>query len=255
MLAVPRSARFVSWGNAALGGRVSPDTAADRIRAEDGPHRLLGLPGEEGAVSLPLALARLRSGGSSGLRLVLPVAGDPAGLPGPTGFNLDALERGEAVLAAGHGAVPGLGLVPELSSVDGEAQVLWRVHEVRCGAPVGQPTLAEADRMLREALLECTRELTELDVARWRPELADALKDLREDRQLQDALAPGYPARAVSVLSLARKVAGIAALAGGDAGAAVSAGQIDRRSALLQHLAQAGRRAQVAAYNAVVEAG
>ena len=259
MIDVRRSARLVSWGNAVLAGRVSPDTATDRVVGGDGPHRVLGLPGETGAVSLPLTLARLRSAGSRGLRLVLPVPGDPVGLPGPPTFNSDALVAGEAVLVVPAPGLPAYGLVPALPAERGHGEspaVLWHAAPVVTGEPPGQPTLAEAERMLREALLECTEQLVALDVTAqgpWRPELADALRELREDRPMQDALAPGYPGRAASVLSRARKVAAIAELAGQDGGGAVSASQLGGRAALLRRLSSAGRHAQVAAYNAILE--
>lgn len=263
MLPVPRAARLVSWGNAALAGRVSPDTAADRVVGCDEPHRVAGLPGESAPVSLPLALARLRSGGARGLRLALPVAGDVSGVPGPSGFRSLAVEAGQAAVTVG---VPALGLVPTVEiPLTGEpgpgagrlpaptARVLWRVLPVDPEAPAGAPSLAEAERALRETLLEATRALVAMDVARWRPELAEDLQRLREDRDMQDALAPGYPARAASVLALARKVSGIAVLAGQQPGAAVSAGEMARRTAVLRDLERVCREAQVAAYNAVLE--
>ena len=258
MFEVRRSARLVSWGNAVLAGRVSPDTAAERVVGGDPPHRVLGLfaAADADAVSLPLALARLRSTGSRGLRLALPVPGDPAGLPGPPTFNTEALVAGEAVLVVPAPGSPASGLVPALLGSDASARgsgVLWRAAPVGSGEAPGQPTLAEAERTLREVLLECTEALVALDVARWRPELADALRQLREDRPMQDALAPGYSGRAASVLSLARKVDAIAELAGQDGGAAVSATSLGGRAALLRRLSTAGRHAQVAAYNAVLE--
>ena len=57
---LPAAARLVVWGNAALCGAVSPDEAADRVTGPtDASHRMFGLPGEDGGVSLPYALARL----------------------------------------------------------------------------------------------------------------------------------------------------------------------------------------------------
>ena len=41
------------------------------------------------------------------------------------------------------------------------------------------PDVGEADRALREALLEAADDLADLDVARWRPEVADELMNLR----------------------------------------------------------------------------
>lgn len=194
MSAVVRSARLVAWGNAALAARTSPDTAAQRIRADDCTHRVRGLAAEPAPVSLPLALARLRADDVSGLRLALPVPGDPAGLPGPTGFNASATEAGEAVLTVGG---PSLGLIPVAEAYAGSegrgTRVTWVVHPVARGAAPGSPTLAECERGLKELLAEATSELVSMDVARWRPELAEALQELRADRGMESALAPGYP--------------------------------------------------------------
>lgn len=258
MLDVVRSARLVSWGNAALAGRVSLDTAAERIVDGDVVHRLVGLPQEPGPVSLPLALARLRGiGGISGLRLALPVPGDPSGLPGPVDFTVAAVAAGEAVLTVGH---PALGLLPAAAPYAGPLgrgmSVRWDARPVSAGpagVPPAVPTLSEAERALKEALGDATEALIDMDLARWRPELAEWLHDLRADRAMAGVLAPGYPPRAAAVLGLARRVGGIAALAQTDDGASASAGQLTRRTAVLRELAAASRTAQVAAFNAVLE--
>lgn len=254
MLDIARSARLVAWGNAALAGRISPDTAAERISAGDCLHRVRGLAGEPTPVSLPLALARLRAGHVTGLRLALPVPGDPAGLPGPAEFNAAATEAGQAVLSVGG---PRLGLLPSAEAYAGPegrgARVIWAVHAVAGGPPLGSPTLAECERALKELLAEATSALLDMDVARWRPDLPDALEELRADRGMESALAPGYPPRAAAVLAMARRIGGIAALGAQDPGAAVSAGEMARRTAVLDALARSSRQAQVAAYNAVLE--
>lgn len=248
---LPRSVRLASWGTAVLAGRVSPDTAAERVVGSDGAHRVAGLPGLEEPVSLPLALARLRSRGVSGLRLALPAPGDPAGLPGPAELNHLAVEAGEAVLTVGD---PWLGLVPslEVGTAPG-ARVLWRAHPAGCSPGAGLPTLSEADRALRTALAEATEELTRMDVARGRAAAQPVLARLLDDRALEGALAPGCPARAVGVLALARRVAGIVALAAEAPGGAVSAQEMARRTAVLRDLARTARHAQAAACNAVLE--
>ena len=53
---------FALWTQAVVDGRTSPDAAADAIAA-GATHRVLGLLDDE-AVSLPVALARLRAVGS-----------------------------------------------------------------------------------------------------------------------------------------------------------------------------------------------
>ncbi|GAA3239875.1 hypothetical protein GCM10020256_61370 [Streptomyces thermocoprophilus] len=67
-------------------------------------------------------------------------------------------------------------------------------------------------------------------------------------------LAPGYPARAVRVLELARRVGLLVSLASGAGhGGAVSAAEMAARSEVLRPVERVARRARVAAYNSVVE--
>lgn len=255
MLEVRRSARFVAWGNAWLDGHVSLDDAADRIVGHDEPHRVHGLPGEtdDAGTAIVVALGRLRGLGIQRLRLVLPAPGDPTGLPGPTTFNAEAIEAGEAVLTVGGEP---LALVPDVRTIgtpdDWICTVRWQVSAVNPPWATALPSLAEAERELREALREATDELVQLDVARWRPELADALSAIRDGAGADDALPPGYPPRARRVLVLARRVGAIATLAD-DTGAAMSAQAMAARTAALRPLTTAARRAEVAAFNSVTE--
>lgn len=241
MLDLPRSARLVGWGNAVLSGAVSLDEAVDAVVGADPPHRVAGLPGEGAPVALALALGRLRALGATGLRLVLPRPGDPAGLPGPASFNELAVAAGEAALTTG---TPQLGLLPA-------GRAMWQAYDVQAH-PLSVPSLAEADRALQEALREATEELVRLDVASWRPEVAELLEALR-DPVADDALPPAYPARAHRVLALARRVDAIASFAETSHGGAVSAGQITLRSSALRHLTVAARRAVEAACNTALE--
>jgi hypothetical protein len=257
MSAAARSARFVAWSNAVLAGQVSPDLAAARITGTDPAHRVDGLPGGDDQ-TLPVVLARLSVHAVPAVRLVLPVAGDPVGLPGPGPLTTAALEAGEAVLlpASAEGS---FGLVP----AERGGQVLWTAYAVD-GAPLSSepwsalvplPSLAEADRDLAFALREATDLLADLDLARWDPDSADAVEALRRGRLDGDGLAPGYPNRAHEVLSRARRLRAIIALAGRGDGAAVTAGDAAARRAVLFPLDRAARYAEMAAHNAVLEPG
>ncbi len=255
MLAQPRSGRFVAWGNAYLAGLTSLDEAAMRIVGDDGAHRVDGIPDEADEVGLTVALGRLRSHGVAALRLVLPVPGDPGGLPGPAEFNVEAIDTGEAVLTVGG---PALGMLPEVRAFgpegDQEFQVRWRVHGVQPAAPAAAPSLSEAERQLKEALLAAAEELARLDAARWRPEAAAALAAIRgHGADLADVLPTGYPPRAVRVLALAQRVHAIAELAAEDGGGTVSASATLARSAALRPLGRCARNAQAAAYNVLAE--
>lgn len=258
MLREPRSGRMTAWGNALLGGFVSPDEAVDEITGGDASHRVAGLPGEEGPVGLALGLGRLRALGVPGLRLALPVPGHPLGLSGPPGFNARALGAGEAVVAAGGV----LGLVPEVTRVgppdDRHVEVVWECLEVRDAPPADVPSLGEAERELAEALRDTTEALSRLDVAGAGPAARAALDAYRaRTEQGRRVLAPGYPPRAVRVLELSQRVGELTRIAQGgvptEHGGAVSASQIAARAELLRPVERTARRAQVAAYNAYVE--
>lgn len=236
MEALPRSARLACWFTAWRAGRCSPDEVRDGVLAGDAAHDVLGLDDEP--VPLVLALGALRRRGATRATLALPVPGDPVGLGGPPDFNALAVEAREAVLLPGTG----LGLVP---SVVG-AGVTWRAATASDSLTV--PDLGEADRALRETLLECSARLVDLDVARWRPEAAEGLDALRTARAAP--LAPGQPVRAQRLAALALRCSGIAELALEDEGAAVSAYEAAERHAALSRLARSARHALVAACSA-----
>ncbi|MCX4551925.1 hypothetical protein OG204_07215 [Streptomyces sp. NBC_01387] len=256
MFTEPRSGRLAAWGNALLAGIVSPDDAALAIVGEDAVHRVDGLPGEAGPVGLTLALGRLRGLGATGFRVAMPTPGHPLGLSGPPEFNARALDAEEAVVAFG---VP-LGLVPEVYEAGPEGdlhrEVLWHCLAVRDAPPADVPSLGEAERELAEALREATKVLSGLDVAGSGP-VAEAAIDAyraRAERGPGEVLAPGYPARAVRVLTLAQRV-GLLVEMGYEhgPGGAVSASEMAARGAALRPVERVARRAQVAAYNAYVE--
>jgi len=233
----PRSGRLVAWGNAVLGGSASPDDAAEAVRGADDTHRVEGVPGAEGA-GLTLALGRLRALGATGLRLALPAPGHPLGLTGPPGFNSRALEAGEAVLTVG---AVSLGLFPEVvrhgPQGDQLTRVTWHTQPVNEGVPADVPQLSDAERELATGLREATAALLRLDVAGAGPAVQ----------------APGYPPRAVRVLESARQVGALLTLASVTDGAAVSAAEMAARAEALRPLGRTVRRAQVAAYNAMVD--
>lgn len=250
----PRSGRLTAWGNALLNGSASPDDAAAAVLGADETHRVTGLPGDtEGELhGLTWALGRLRVLGVKGLRLALPAAGHPLGLTGPAAFNDRALGAGEAVLAVG---VP-LGLVPEVEvfgpAGDRSATVLWRCADVNDAPPADVPSLHEAERELADGLREATALLARLDVAGAGPDTLRALEAYRR-RGHAELLAPGYLPRAVRILESARQVSALLSIASGSHGAAVSASEMAARRATLAPLERTARRAQVAAYNAVVD--
>ncbi|HEX5862347.1 MAG TPA: hypothetical protein VFY58_10915 [Nocardioides sp.] len=229
--ALPPSVRLSWWGTAWLRGHVVADQMVDGVVADDAVHLVAG---SDGAEPLVLGLGRLRGRGATGLGLALPVAGDPLGLGGPDDFNSAALAAGEAVVATGAE----LGLVP----VRVGGSVTWTEHPAMRRQV---PDVGEADRALRYALLEAADELARLDVARWRPEVADELTDLRHPRPV--TAPPGVPPRCLALAGRGMQAMTIVELALEDDGGAFSASEAEQRRTALTGLERAGRRALVAA--------
>jgi len=246
---VRRSARFVTWARAWRAGTVSYDDVADETTGAE-EHLVRDAPGSWTDVPLREAVSALSKLHPDEIRLVLPAAGDPRGLPGPGEFTGAALLAGEGVLAGE------LGLVPEVrthtsGSGDTFETVLWRVHALPAPAPAhGEPTAAEAESDLSTALAEATAQLTRLDVAQWRPELAGALAALRRPSSGTD-LPPGFDPRARRLYARASVLDRVLALAETAApGGAINGYEAQQRDAALRPLTAACRRALVAACNA-----
>ena len=235
---LPLSGRFALWFTAWATGRTSLDDARDAVVADDTAHDVLGLPGESGSQSLIVALGTIRGTGATGAGLALPVPGDLTGLAGPAPFNADVLETGEGVVLDGAD----LGLVPHRTG----AGVQWVCRPAVSRRQV--PDAAEADRMLRRALIDTTAALVDLDVARWRPEAADELMALRRpDDRTTGPLPSGTPPLVVRLASLAVRCRRIVELALEDEGGSLTAAEAVRRRDALAALEQASRRALVAA--------
>jgi hypothetical protein len=247
--------RLAAWASAWLAGAVSYDDAVTAV-SRDRVHQVLGLPEHPDPVPLGWALTELRATGADAVRLALPVPGDLTGLPGPEPLRRAALGSGAAAFAEG---VPGLGLVPRREEHGNEAEgttvsVAWTAFATEPLPGPAYLSLGEADQDLTEALRESTESLQSLDVARWRPELAEALTDLRRTaRSGKDEgswLPPGYPARARLLLSRAAQLGRVVELAtADDPGGSITSTEVTRRRAALATLDRAVRRARLAAYN------
>jgi len=252
--APPRSALLAAWGSAWLAGDAGLAELAQRVTVHDDLHAVSGLALDD--LDLAGGVARLRAAGASELRVVLPAPGDPLGLPGPGPFTSAALEAGEGVVALRPDGT-GTGLVPAVSAhgsaLDGTVTtVRWTAFDVAYSGPYCGPFLHDAEHDLRRGVVEVAATLRDLDVARWRPDLAEALRALRSEARAgidDDELPGGYPVRARELLVRARQLAGVVALAGSNTGGAVDTRETDAREAALRELARLVRRARVAAYN------
>ena len=235
-LELPAAVRMAWWGTAWLRGHVVADHLIDAVLGADANH-LVVFPGDT-PEPLVTGLGRLRSDGADSLGAALPVEGDPVGLGGPAAFNTAALEAGEAVVVLDVAGFARHGLVPDRVG----AAVTWSVM----GAERRQlPDVGEADRSLRSALPEAADALAALDVARWRPEVADRLMNLRHRPEL--AAPPGVPGRCVELAARGLQALEVVDLALADDGGALSAAEAEARRAALLSLARAARRALVAA--------
>ena len=258
--APPRSALLAAWGNAWLAGDTGLPELVGRVTAYDDEHSVVGLAADD--LPLERAVARLRAAGVVRLRVVLPAPGDALGLPGPGPFTAAALLASEGVLALREDGT-GTGLVPTLTShgsaFDGTVTtVTWTAYDVVVAGPDPGPYLHDAEHDLRRGVVECARTLRDLDVARWRPDVAGALQDLRRQARAgidDDELPGGYPQRARQLLVQARQLAGVLHLASQDLGGAVDTREAAGREQALRELARVVRRAHVAAYNAYGQAG
>ncbi|WP_435743691.1 hypothetical protein [Nocardioides sp. SYSU DS0663] len=229
---LPPAARLAWWATAWLRGSVVTDLMLDAVIGDDATHTVADP--FQGTDTLLGGLARLRAEGATSVGAAFPAEGDPVGLGGPAPFNTAALEAGSAVVVAGAAT----GLVPVRTG----AAVAWVLHRAERRQ---LPDVGEADRALRAALLESAGALADLDVARWNPEVADRLLNLRHRPAL---VAPeGVPPRCVDLAGRALQVTAITALALEDDGGAVSSYEVRARREALLPLDRAGRRALVAA--------
>jgi len=250
-----RSTRFVTWVRAWRAGLVPYDEVAPEITGDE-EHLVADAPGTWAEIPLAAALHLFAKLHPDEIRLVLPAAGDPRGLPGPGPFTGAALVAGECVIAGTLGLVPG---VRRHTSGSGDEfqTVVWQVYPVPSAPPTalaGETGPAQAEGDLAAALAATTAALTRLDVAQWRPELAGALAALRRPDFAGD-LPRGYDARSRRLFARASVLDRVLALAAASApGGAVNGYEAQHRDAALRPLVAACRQALVAACNAPLSA-
>ncbi|WP_372593219.1 hypothetical protein [Actinotalea sp.] len=232
-----RSVLLALWAPTSTSGAVAA------VEGDDEPHEVVGLDSGTGLADLLLALRT----GPGEIVALLPVPGD---LGAPAQVADLAADAGECVLLRRQDR--SLVAVPDVTVFGPEGDlgtaVTWSVHPIEQPRPLAGMvgTLAEAEQDLREVLRRSVDELVDLDLARWRPEAAAALADLRGGPG-PGPLPPGLAPRRVRVLTDATRLREVVALATVDDGAAVTSWQVDRRTQVLRTLDHAARHAIVAA--------
>lgn len=229
---LPPAAMLAVWVGAWMRGQAALDDLLAHL--EPPPQVVTGVPGADSAQPLGLALGALRSAGATGVGAALPRPGDPLGLAGPPLFNAAAIEAGGAVLFAGTG----LGLTP--ATVGGAVE--WRCSPAH---PPPWSDLGEADSLLRQALLDVTTRLVDLDVASWQPAIPDALMNLRH--RPTPPLPPRCDQRRLDTVRRALLCLDVVRLAGQAQDGAITAGEVEARRRALTDLDRAARRGLVAA--------
>ncbi|NQU37161.1 MAG: hypothetical protein HQ526_06125 [Actinobacteria bacterium] len=164
---VPISALLSLWVNAWCVGDVSGDSLADAMTTV-GANRIVGArpPKSElsGPTGLITGLAELGISPANrqlpAMRVSLPTAGDPRGLPGPKDLNIAALDAGQVAIVDQLNVA----LVP--STGDNPTVVMWTAYQTALDVP---PTVAvrpeEAPTAVRAALHSAMASLAELDLA------------------------------------------------------------------------------------------
>lgn len=261
-----RSATLALWARAWLDGHVSFDEVIDTVTGAGAAPVVLELPVVPGAqvdagepharhAGPPLARPTLDRLGAvliawraarADVRLVLPVAGDVRGVPGPRPFLDAALEAGEGVYGGGLGLVP----LPETPGARTATDIPpgWRAFAVGAAAP-DPLQLSEAEHEMAAAM----RETASLFLAAGLTGGAVPATDLARARRASvDLRIPaGFPPRAAALLSQAERLQAMLALAARDPqGGGIDRAAIGVRAEALRQLAGTVRRARLAAYNA-----
>ncbi len=250
LLALPRSVLLALWAQEVGAGSGPLQAAVRAVQGDDEPH-VVDAPGDAGLSGA--GLAGLLAGWGSGPRdvaAVLPAPGDVTGVP--AAVSETSVDAGECVLVhTRSGSFAAVPQVEEFGSVLERGHLVrWRVSEVpdwrtRLQGSLG--SLADSERDLRLALISATEALASLDVARWRPDAADAIAALRSDAPLRWPVPAGLDGRRVRVLLSAARLRAIVSLATADDGGAVNLWQADQRSTALREVDRAARRAMSAA--------
>ena len=241
---------LAAWASAWLSGQA----AFDDVLSGVGGHALMDHTGDLAFTSLerPTSLSEVLIAwrqARAQVRLVLPIAGDVRGLPGPAQFRSEALDAGEAVFGGG------IGLVPEMIShhpSSAPPSCLWHVFDVD-EPPVDFLSLADAQHELIETIRESASALSAADVAGWIEDVREELAGARRAGERLN-LPSCFPQRAVQLIAQAERLAAVLDVATSDpTGGAIDRTGIAARADALRPLTVAVRRARLAGYNALTQ--
>jgi hypothetical protein len=250
MLGLPRSVRLAAWADSWFAGQVTLDEVVARVQGDDEPHTVTGLPTGRQPGSLSAGLGCVRASGVHALRAVLPRPGDPHGLAGPPELTVEAVAAGEAVVCVGAPVA----LIPTVSTFgppgDQGHRVNWAWHQSD-PPPLG-PSLKEAEQALSYELIAAGSTLSRLDVAAWRPEVAQLLDDIRAGHAAEPLPRP-YPPAAQALAARAARVLAVVDVALSDVGLSLTAASAHARREALVPLERSARQGLVAACNALFE--
>ncbi len=252
-LHLPRSVLLAVWLAATDADRA---VLLDALQSDDEPHTVQRRPAadeppRDDLHDEPLtALLDACASTPRDVSAVLPVPGDPGATPAVV--SSAATEAGEAVLVRTPEAC--LVAVPVVerfgSALEPGHLVTWEVTDVpdwRHAVHARTGSLQDAERDLRQGLVQVTEALVRLDVARWRPDAAEHIAALRDLELPAWRLPDGMDGRRLRVLASAARLRAIVDLATQDDGAAVNLWQADQRTSALRDVDRMARRAMSAA--------
>lgn len=239
---IPRSVALTTWVNSWLDGASSADSVIAALECF-GSHRVLA-PEQDPAQSSGLILGLADLGLSVGrsharLRVVLPTAGDPVGLPGPARLNQDAIAIGQVVIIDDlHVAL--------LPVSDGEV-TRW------CASPTDSdrqvPAVIrpeQASQAVKAALTTATAALRALDIAAGRDQVAGAISQINQRIQ-QVSLPPDLDGPSRHTIHTAAVTLGICEFARSFAPGATTAALQAERAKVLNELSTTARHCLAAA--------
>jgi hypothetical protein len=246
----------VVWSSAWLQGTAAADDVLDALSAWRTEHQVctfdrataerLELPTPDRPAAAPaMLLAALRRVGVQRGGIVLPAPGDVRGLGDESDFAAAATDAGEAVVLG----EANLGIVPQPAA---EGILRWTVFDCSAGPPCEQMSISEAENELAGSMRSAATALTELGVAKHRPNVRSEIGQVTASRP-----APGWPAgmpsRVQRVLARADELEAILTVAGSDSpGSALSANAARARETVLRPLQHAVRGARATAVDEAV---